>query len=256
MKRFKNVLILLLFSIVLTAGSAVATTINPLGGGNGSEKNLQTILDDITVGGTSSINVYTDHLPDVYDSLWNTGAVGQSAATFIIEIAGYAQYNQMGVYDSSNSMNRVVLFNGAATAGSRTTLSFFADGTVKAIDTVNGGIISQGVFASKTFGFYFINQPGQVFYSDTSKNTDAFDHLVAFQGTGDMVQLPNSNPNEWLNTEYILAWEDLYGGGDYDFNDMVIMVESIKPVPEPSTVILLGAGLVGAAVYRRRRKLF
>lgn len=55
-----------------------------------------------------------------------------------------------------------------------------------------------------------------------------------------------------------VGFEDLYGGGDKDYNDLVFEVSGVTHMvtPEPVTIALLGSGLVGlggAGFVRRRR---
>ena len=78
---------------------------------------LQGILDGITVGGDSSIDVVTDPLDDVEDAYWSITAQGSASASIIIELAGYAGSNVLGVYDKTNAGNQVVLFDGLADKG-------------------------------------------------------------------------------------------------------------------------------------------
>jgi len=79
---------------------------------------LQTVLDDITVGGDSSINVQTDQL--VNDESWSISAASGSVATLIIELAGFANTTSFGIYDVSNPTNFVELMDGPSGPGAQT----------------------------------------------------------------------------------------------------------------------------------------
>mgnify|MGYP003565358927 CR=1 FL=1 len=128
-----------------------------------------------------------------------------------------------------------------------------ADGSVK-VNFVDTGID----FSGNNFGFFLdssANSGGGLFHSDTSLNGDNLDHLAVYQGTNtDMVQMPGYAPGLWTNNEYILAWEDLLGGGDKDYEDFVVMIESVDPIPEPGTLLLIGLGLVALVGLRKRMK--
>lgn len=73
-----------------------------------------------------------------------------------------------------------------------------------------------------------------------SRNSDGLDHMVTWRVL--------DTPNTW-----VIAWEDLVGGGDRDFNDLVVEVQ-IAPVPIPPAFLLLGSGLVALVGLRKRFK--
>src|SRR5690606_2683872 len=99
--------------------------------------------------------------------------------------------------------------------------------------------------------------PGGVFYSQSALNPNGDTQMVAFQGgndrTVDFRDIGVSSP--WLENEWLLAWEDLaYQGADRDFNDLVVLVESVNPVSEPASFALLACALLVIARVRSSRR--
>jgi PEP-CTERM motif-containing protein/uncharacterized protein DUF4114 len=72
--------------------------------------------------------------------------------------------------------------------------------------------------------------------------------------------IPHATVNYVYNYVAIIGFEDLFGGGDLDYNDVKIRVIGdiggiiIEPVPEPSTMLLFGSGLASLLFFRRRSK--
>ena len=51
-----------------------------------------------------------------------------------------------------------------------------------------------------------------------------------------------------------VSFEDVFGGGDKDYDDYVFTFRSVTAVPEPATNVLMLAGLVAVGWLSRRRK--
>ena len=253
-----KLLILSIAALCFTAAPAMAViypVYSPTFGGGSGEATLQQVLDNITTaspnpGNTSSVDVLHEAIVDSWDSYWDITAGSQSAATMIIELAGWDESNTFGVFDSANKATYVEIFDGDAIPGAGT-------GTASLMIDENGQVYlnndDTGVtFTGDYFGFYLdasTHYTGGLWYSDTSLNSDDMDHMYAYQGENiDTVKIANLDPGTWTDNEFVLAFEDKasdYSDGDYQ--DFVVMVESVLPVPVPAAVILgiLGLGVAG-----------
>jgi len=232
-------------SVLLMAGATAYADpytnirpINPLGD-NGSENTLQEVFDSITVSG--GINAVTQQTPF---AVFSSGASGGSVATMIIELAANPGANTFGLYDVGDPTNKAQVFAGVQGQGAQAVIGFMANGDIR----VNGTVVASGLVSA--FGFYLGVSEETAFYSQDFLNPGNKAQSLIYQGDGSTkLQIPGYSQGIFTVDEYIIAFDDVAFNkkSDRDFNDMVVVVESITPVPVPGAALLglLGFGLIG-----------
>lgn len=260
--KIKSVVLTVLTLCILTVPAMADVDVS----GNNGEVTLQDIFNAMTVSPASgsSIIAATDMLSDTTDSYWEVTGTDNSTASFVIEIAGNSAINTFGIYDRFDETKYLEVFAGGASTGNYSVIH--VDGNVFTVTQFSAGSLVVGqyqdTFASSQFGFYLGRANGPLFYSDSDLN-GGNDQMVAYAGNdSDRVDIEynihggasSDDASVWTSREYVLAWEDvLLSGSDSDYNDFVVMVESINPVPVPAAVLLGALGL-GAAGLRLRKR--
>jgi hypothetical protein len=166
---------------------------------------------------------------------------------FINEGAGYR--NQLGVTATGATQLEEMVFEDitcvqdCSHTGYRTPSNVFGtpDGNPLAIgDYYNLGLVKGGSSLD-----FFLRRDGfgrsetDIWYTDTNLNSDGLQHVIAYE----------------FNNYLVLAWEDISGGGDQDYNDVVFAVDfgkgnleqldGMESIPEPG-FSMLGFAMVGA----------
>lgn len=232
--------------------------------GGGAEPSLQEALDGLTISGPG-IDVYNDQ--DQPSAYWTIGATGGSENTVVLELSANDNDFSFGIFDRNDPMNVLELFSGNAVPGWNTKLSDQAGGLFVAtyFDAAGGLVGSQdtATFASGDVFGYYLGTPAVTFYSDASLNAaggasypDGTPQMVAYEGDGATTLNIGGNIGTFLVGETLLAWEDLpFASSDLDYQDFLVLVESVQPVPEPAVLgmFALGTLLIGAAAGLKRR---
>ncbi len=223
MKRAATTLIVLLVALVASVAYTSRADAAPrvpqvavLGG------SLQAYLNSVG----ESINVLTDQ--DATQA-WTKTSSNTTAYTIQLQNSGNAALHAISMYNSSAGVPTLfLLMNGTAGPLGFSTATFQA-GNNLVVNRFDG---NASFLSTQTFngvdpnGFGFaLSGPGGTFYTQDARNPGGLAQAVAFMGTG-------ANLGTWW-----LCWEESSraAGADDDFDDEVILMESVNPTPVNNT---------------------
>lgn len=254
--------------LLSSVAHATTTAVNPLGGGDGSERCLQgaTCAGGAYSGAFSLISLFEKDLglapgsitrvDDDFDKLWaNTVTNGGQVQA----LARYASDNSRLGYDAGAGFVPVTSTLASGKVLVDHSASFFGDthaaDLVTAADSwltlpLGAGVPFAFVLQDFTMNYRITSNPvagvGSSGYANSGLG--ALDYMVSFR-------VPDTMPH------YFIAWEDrnplLATTNDHDYNDFVAEIRFANPIPEPETyaMLLAGVGMLGFAARRRKALL-
>jgi hypothetical protein len=160
------------------------------------------------------------------------------------------------MYDAENPNNLLWLLPESFAPSHLVTVSFGANGSI-AID--NGWVSVGGSGFDGPFGFFIKRRnhgETPVYFFSESELNGGTDRVKVFQGNNaSTLQFPGLDPALFLADQFLLAWEAGIGGqNDGGFDDFIVSVKAIIPVPEPAALLLLGISLGALARMRKARQ--
>ena len=170
-------------------------------------------------GRSQTITTLTDQL-DV--QTWLAPPSGGTTFTLMIEVAGYAPRNNVGIYNASEvNPAKYLVLPGAASAGWTASCQFGASGqlVVRLFDQnhVLQGITNYAGVDRNNFGFY-LEGPAGTFWSQDARNPGGKPQALTFAATGAYAG------QHWQ------CFEDLpYASSDIDYQDAILLLYQTQP---------------------------
>ena len=140
-----------------------------------------------------------------------------------------ANIQQFGLYNASAVIPPLFFLMSGSVGPLGYSTATFQPGNILVVNRfdANANFLSTTTFGGvdpNNFGFYLSTQNGTVFTQD-ARNPGGLARAITFPGTG-------GNAGTWW-----LCWDEPLSGapGDQDFDDLVVLMESVNPTPVSST---------------------
>lgn len=262
----KKILFSLMICIMITSITLGAFNNTRPFGTTSSLSEVQGVLDLITQGGDSSIDVVADQMTE---AIWEPSGAGNSTAAYIATVSWGWPELEFGIYELGDKDNKVMMFNeSTSSAGDSVLIKFDLDaGYVRTSNNDTLAVVDITYDYFERFGYYAIttvsgaaiyDAPGgniigyeddyqlDPVYSEDDLNAGGFAHFLAYQGKGDIVSIGGGGTFSDLNHFYVATEAGTATDTTAeDFSDFIVQMESILPVPLPGAILL---GILGMSV--------
>jgi len=258
MKKHIKMIFLVSLVGIFIAGSAMGATMNVRPFGSvASLSELQTAVFDVI--GATSIDAYNDQSPV---AIFEPTGAGNASAAYIATISWAPlidDYIEFGLYEFGDTANRVKIFDSMSlpAVGQSVTIEF--DQGLNYVKTYDSGGLIDSTTWFMDFGFYAIapDFDNTYFFSEDDQNPSGYARFLTYEAESDMVTIGSKGTFNDIGHWYVASELGLYETRQWDtttadFNDFVVQMESIRPVPEPMTILFLGLGLLGLSLVRRK----
>jgi hypothetical protein len=221
---------------------------------DGSSNSLQKHLDALTVSGSKIDTIGGQSDADLFSN-----ATNKYVASMLFGKAGLASTNKFGIYNPQGV--KAQLFAGNNSNANR---AFFSFNNGDLLVSITGSPATTDYLDfGNIFGFYLERADGVTFYSESDRNPNLSQQAVIYEGNDQTVlQIPGQGSQKFTTDQSIIAFDDLLrvgGSSDGDFQDLVVLVDSVQPtsVPEPnllSALLVFGLGGMGLRLLKGKTR--